>query len=223
MNDHQADRTFYCRRCGREKEVSIEWLRAHFKTLKYVTNIKRANIASDIKHLKCNQCGAKEAVLIWSLKPTATKKETTIKRVTYTESYKRRITKPFFSRLKQPGLVRLLDIRLNNVSQLAGYTKKNDLRFFLREICHIDYHHLPELAPTKEILDAYKKKGGDWPSYEEKFLALLAQRRVAETLDKEIISGGCLLCSEAKPDYCHRRLVAEYLRTKWGDVEIEHL
>ncbi len=68
-----------------------------------------------------------------------------------------------------------------------------------------------------------QKKGGDWPSYEEKFLALLAQRRVAETLDKEIISGGCLLCSEAKPDYCHRRLVAEYLRTKWGDVEIEHL
>lgn len=141
----------------------------------------------------------------------------------FTIGFTKKSAEQFFSRLKQQGLVRLLDIRLNNVSQLAGYTKKNDLRFFLREICHIDYLHLPELAPTKEILDAYKKKDGDWPSYEAKFLALMADRRVEETLDKEIISGGCLLCSEAKPDYCHRRLVAEYLRTKWGDVEIEHL
>lgn len=141
----------------------------------------------------------------------------------FTIGFTQKSAEQFFSRLKQPGLVRLLDIRLNNVSQLAGYTKKNDLRFFLREICHIDYLHLPELAPTKEILDAYKKKDGDWPTYEAKFLALLAQRRVEETLDKGIVSGGCLLCSEAKPDYCHRRLVAEYLRAKWGDVEIEHL
>lgn len=141
----------------------------------------------------------------------------------FTIGFTQKSAEQFFSRLKQPGLVRLLDIRLNNVSQLAGYTKKNDLRFFLREICHIDYLHLPELAPTKEILDAYKKKDGDWPSYVAKFLALLAHRRVEETLDKGIISGGCLLCSEAKPDYCHRRLVAEYLWTQWGDVEIEHL
>lgn len=141
----------------------------------------------------------------------------------FTIGFTQKSAEQFFSRLKQPGLVRLLDIRLNNVSQLAGYTKKNDLRFFLREICRIDYLHLPELAPTKEILDAYKKKDGDWPTYEAKFLALLAQRRVEETLDKGIVSGGCLLCSEAKPDYCHRRLVAAYLRSKWGDVEIEHL
>lgn len=141
----------------------------------------------------------------------------------FTIGFTQKSAEHYFARLKQPGLVRLLDIRLNNVSQLAGYTKKNDLRYFLREICHIDYLHLSELAPTKEILDAYKKKGGDWPSYEAKFLALMAERRVEETLDKGIVSGGCLLCSEAKPDYCHRRLVAEYLRAKWGDVEIEHL
>jgi uncharacterized protein (DUF488 family) len=141
----------------------------------------------------------------------------------FTIGFTQKSAEQFFARLKQPGLVRLLDIRLNNVSQLAGYTKKNDLRFFLREICHIDYLHLPELAPTKEILAAYKKKGGDWTSYEAKFLALMAVRRVEVTLEKGLISGGCLLCSEAKPDYCHRRLVADYLRTKWGDVEIEHL
>lgn len=129
----------------------------------------------------------------------------------------------FFTRLKQAGLERVVDTRLNNVSQLAGFTKKNDLCFFLREICHIDYVHLPELAPTQDILDAYKKNGGDWPTYERQFLALMAKRRVEATLDKKLIVGGCLLCSEATPDHCHRRLVAEYLREKWGDVDIQHL
>ncbi len=99
----------------------------------------------------------------------------------------------FFTRLKQAGLERVVDTRLNNVSQLAGFTKKNDLCFFLREICHIDYVHLPELAPTQDILDAYKKNGGDWPTYERQFLALMAKRRVEATLDKKLIVGGCLL------------------------------
>ncbi|MGH8532722.1 MAG: DUF488 family protein [Gammaproteobacteria bacterium] len=129
----------------------------------------------------------------------------------------------FFTRLKQAGLERVVDTRLNNVSQLAGFTKKNDLCFFLREICHIDYVHLPELAPTQDILDAYKKNGGDWPTYERQFLALMAKRRVEATLDKKLIVGGCLLCSEATPDHCHRRLVAEYLCEKWGNVDIQHL
>jgi uncharacterized protein (DUF488 family) len=129
----------------------------------------------------------------------------------------------FFTRLKQPGLERVIDIRLNNVSQLAGFTKKDDLRYFLREICHIDYVHLPELAPTKDILDAYKKNGGEWQMYERQFFMLLDKRHVADTLERNIISGGCLLCSEATPEHCHRRLVAEYLRDKWGDIEIKHL
>jgi uncharacterized protein (DUF488 family) len=141
----------------------------------------------------------------------------------FTIGFTKKNAEQFFTRLKQPGIERVVDARLNNVSQLAGFTKKNDLRFFLREICHIDYVHLPELAPTQEILNAYKKNGGDWTTYERQFLALMAQRRVEETLDKKIISGGCLLCSESTPEHCHRRLVAEYLREKWGDVDIQHL
>ncbi|MEW6414570.1 MAG: DUF488 domain-containing protein [Pseudomonadota bacterium] len=141
----------------------------------------------------------------------------------FTIGFTKKSAEQFFTRLKQPGLVRLVDARLNNVSQLAGFTKKNDLRFFLREICKIDYVHLPELAPTQDILDAYKKNGGDWAAYERQFLSLMAARRIEDKVDKRIIDGGCLLCSEATPEHCHRRLVAEYLREKWGDVEIVHL
>lgn len=141
----------------------------------------------------------------------------------FTIGFTKKNAEQFFTRLKQQGLSRVIDARLNNVSQLAGFTKKNDLSFFLREICNIDYIHLPELAPTQEILDAFKKNGGDWATYEKQFLALMAARHVESKVDKNLISGGCLLCSEATPEHCHRRLVAEYLQEKWGDVEIHHL
>ena len=141
----------------------------------------------------------------------------------FTIGFTKKSAEQFFTRLKQPSLLRLVDARLNNVSQLAGFTKKNDLKFFLREICNIDYVHLPELAPTQEILDAYKKNGGNWSTYEKQFLALMATRRIEEKIDKNLIAGGCLLCSEATPEHCHRRLVAEYFREKWGDVDIHHL
>jgi uncharacterized protein (DUF488 family) len=141
----------------------------------------------------------------------------------FTIGFTKKSAEQFFGRLKQPGLKCLVDARLNNVSQLAGFTKKNDLKFFLREICKIDYVHLPELAPTQDILAAYKKNGGDWSTYEKQFLALLAARRIEDKLDKSLIEGGCLLCSETTPEHCHRRLVAEYLRDKWGNVEIQHL
>jgi uncharacterized protein (DUF488 family) len=117
----------------------------------------------------------------------------------------------------------VVDVRLNNVSQLAGFTKREDLRFFVKEICGIEYVHLPALAPTQEILDAYKKQKGDWGAYEREFTALMAARRIETETPRELLDGGCLLCSEEKPDQCHRRLAAEYLREKWGDVEIEHL
>jgi len=141
----------------------------------------------------------------------------------YTIGFTQKTAEQFFTRLKQPGLLRVVDARLNNVSQLAGFTKKNDLKFFLREICGIEYIHLPALAPTKDILDAYKKNGGDWITYEKQFLQLMAARRIEATVAKELISGGCLLCSEPTPEHCHRRLVAEYFRGKWDDVEIRHL
>ncbi|MFS8780062.1 DUF488 domain-containing protein [Synechococcus sp. R55.6] len=140
----------------------------------------------------------------------------------FTIGFTKKSAEQFFNRLKQPGLVRVVDTRLNNTSQLAGFTKKRDLEFFLHEICKLGYVHLPELAPTQEILDAYKASG-EWSNYERQFLSLMAERRIEDQVDKSILDGGCLLCSEATPEHCHRRLVAEYLRRKWGDVEIVHL
>lgn len=141
----------------------------------------------------------------------------------FTIGFTKKNAEQFFARLKQPGLQRVVDTRLNNVSQLAGFTKKDDLRFFLREVGHIDYVHLPALAPTQAMLDAYKKNGGDWETYEKQFLALMAERQIETSVDKDLVAGACLLCSEATPHHCHRRLVAEYLQGKWGDVDIQHL
>ena len=129
----------------------------------------------------------------------------------------------FFTRLKKSGVKRVVDVRLNNVSQLAGFSKRDDLRFFLKSILGIEYVHSPILAPTQDILDEYKKNKGDWNVYERKFLSLIEQRQIEKQVSKDIVEEGCFLCSEDKPHHCHRRLVAEYLKGKWGDLRIEHL
>ena len=115
-------------------------------------------------------------------------------------------------------------MRLNNVSQLAGFSKRDDLRYFLRVICDAEYLHEPLLAPTQELLDGFKKHKGSWEDYERRFLALMDERRIAEHLDRRLFDvPTVLLCSEATADHCHRRLVAEYLRDHWGDMHIVHL
>ena len=141
----------------------------------------------------------------------------------FTIGFTRKSAREFFEKLRRPGLDRLVDVRLNNVSQLAGFSKRDDLQFFCQEILSIGYLHLPELAPTQAMLDAYKKKHGSWPDYEKTFLALMAERKVEDTVAREAIDGACLLCSEPTPENCHRRLVAEYLQNKWAGVEIEHI
>jgi uncharacterized protein (DUF488 family) len=141
----------------------------------------------------------------------------------FTIGFTKKSAETFFTRLRDARVRRLIDVRLNNVSQLAGFTKKDDLRYFSKQICDIDYMHLPQLAPTSEILDPYKKqKNGDWRLYEQQFLALMEARHI-EQIEPTILDGACLLCSEEKPHNCHRRLVAEYLKERWTDVQIEHL
>lgn len=140
----------------------------------------------------------------------------------YTIGFTKTTAEHFFDRLKRSGTTKLVDVRLNNVSQLSGFAKRDDLKFFAETICAIGYRHVPKLAPTKEILDDFKKRKGDWSEYESKFLDLMAERKIEE-LNKDDLDGGCLLCSEDKPHHCHRRLVAEYLNDKWGDVQIVHL
>ena len=117
----------------------------------------------------------------------------------------------------------MIDIRLNNISQLAGFAKKDDLNYFLKTICAIEYVHVLELAPTQDILDEYKKHKGDWTIYEKKFMKLMIKRAIENKLSRELFDNACLLCSEDKPHHCHRRLVAEYLKAKWGDIEIKHI
>jgi len=141
----------------------------------------------------------------------------------FTIGFTKKSAREFFGKLRRPGLLRLIDVRLNNVSQLAGFSKRDDLLFFCEAILSIQYLHLPELAPTQAMLDEYKKNHGAWPDYEKRFLGLMAERKVEDTLAREVVEGSCLLCSEPMPENCHRRLVAEYLQRKWGNLEIEHI
>ena len=124
------------------------------------------------------------------------------------------------------GIRRLLDVRLNNVSQLAGFSKRDDLAYFLRTICDAEYLHEPLLAPTQELLDGYRKHDSGWDAYERRFLALMAERRIEDHISPDFFAmPTVLLCSEATAERCHRRLVLEYLQRAWGadDVRIVHL
>ena len=141
----------------------------------------------------------------------------------FTIGFTKKSAESFFTKLKNSGAKRVVDVRLNNVSQLAGFAKRHDLQYFLREVCAMDYVHLSDLAPTQDMLDEYRKNKGNWSAYQQKFLDLMRQREIEKTIDPEVISGGCLLCSEEKPHHCHRRLVAEYLQSHWSNVQISHL
>jgi len=141
----------------------------------------------------------------------------------FTIGFTKKSAETFFEALKRSGVKRVVDVRLNNVSQLAGFAKRDDLKYFLEKLCGIEYTHLPELAPTQPMLDGYRKDHKSWPTYEKQFLDLMGARRIEERVPADTLSNSCLLCSEDKPHHCHRRLVAEYLKTSWGDVDIKHL
>lgn len=141
----------------------------------------------------------------------------------FTIGFTGKSAKEFFEKLRRAGVRRLVDTRLNNVSQLAGFTKKRDLEYFLHAIAEIDYVHDVQLAPTKDILDAYKKKRINWDEYERRFRQLMDTRHPDKRLSPHELNLSCLLCSEPTPEHCHRRLVAEYLRTHWESVDIQHL
>jgi uncharacterized protein (DUF488 family) len=130
----------------------------------------------------------------------------------------------FFGRLKDSGVKRLLDVRLNNSSQLAGFAKAQDLPYFLRELAGAEYEHAPLLAPTQALLDGYRKEKRGWQWYEDAFLDLMAERRIEEQLDPaDFERPTALLCSEATADKCHRRLVCDYLARHWPSVRGVHL
>ena len=141
----------------------------------------------------------------------------------YTIGFTKKSAKKFFELLRGSGAERLVDVRLNNVSQLAGFAKRDDLVYFLDQICQMSYAHRLDLAPTQGMLDQYKKHGMSWGEYEEAFLDLMASRQIERTVPLELLDNAVLLCSEDQPHQCHRRLVAEYLSRHWNDVTTEHL
>jgi len=142
----------------------------------------------------------------------------------YSIGFTQKSASEFFGTLKAHGIERLLDVRLNNTSQLAGFAKQADLAYFLSEICAAAYEHEPLLAPTQDILDAYKKQKGSWDVYEDAFLALMHARNIQSALDKDSFARKTvLLCSEPTAEHCHRRLVLEYLQDRWEGIEIHHL
>jgi uncharacterized protein (DUF488 family) len=129
----------------------------------------------------------------------------------------------FFGILEAAGVRRLIDVRLRNTSQLSGFAKRDDLRFFLRELLGLDYFHLPELAPSQELLTAYRHKQITWQEYEPRFARLLESRRPESSLDCSLFDEAVLLCVEPGPERCHRRLVAEHLARHWSGITIVHL
>lgn len=144
--------------------------------------------------------------------------------ILYTIGFTQKSAEQFFEALKAAGVRRVVDVRLNNTSQLAGFTKRDDLVYFLRAVGGMNYVHLPELAPDKSLLDLAKNKKGPWDQYEAGFSKLLAERKVdGKYLAEALQNGDCLLCSEPTPERCHRRLIAERLKAFDDQIQIVNL
>ncbi len=142
----------------------------------------------------------------------------------YSIGFTQKSAREFFGALKAHGIERLLDVRLNNTSQLAAFAKQADLAYFVEEICGAVYEHEPLLAPTQEILDAFKKQKGNWETYSKTYLDLIRSRKVETALSKDSFKKRTvLLCSEPTAENCHRRLALEYLQQHWKGVTIRHL
>lgn len=141
----------------------------------------------------------------------------------YTIGFTGKPAENFFNLLTRSGVKKIVDTRINNASQLSGFAKAIDLKFFAREIGGMSYEHKIDFAPTKELLASYRNKKISWPEYEIEYLNLLDLRKIALKTNIEKLHENCLLCSEHTPEKCHRRLLAEYLRHVKNDVEIIHL
>lgn len=142
----------------------------------------------------------------------------------FTIGFTQKSAKNFFDLLVGAGVRRVIDVRLNNSSQLSGFAKKDDLGFFLTKVADIEYCEAKDLAPSKLILSGYQKGELSWEQYEQQYVSEISRRGVERLIDASLFEGGCLLCSEHKPHRCHRRLAVEYLNSCWDQsLEIKHL
>jgi len=141
----------------------------------------------------------------------------------FTIGFTEKSAETFFGLLHKNGVKKIIDIRLNNVSQLAGFAKGRDLKYFAKVITNIDYEHRIDLAPTKQLLSDYRNKKVTWEEYQKIYIKTLEDRKILNKIDFSKLDGGCLLCSEHKFNMCHRRLLAEYLQKANKEIEIIHL
>ncbi len=141
----------------------------------------------------------------------------------YTIGFAGKSAETFFNLLKNADVKIIIDTRIKNASQLSGFAKASDLKFFAKEICGISYEHNVDLAPTKELLTMYRDKKISWPEYAIEYLNLLDLRKVTQKIEIETLHQNCLLCSEHSPEKCHRRLLAEYFKHTKSEIEIIHL
>ncbi len=141
----------------------------------------------------------------------------------FTIGFTKKSAEHFFELLKNNGVNKIVDIRINNSSQLAGFTKGSDLAYFAKSINNIGYIHIPDFAPTKELLSNYQNKKIDWVGYQKIFMSLIEQRKVFSKYDITGFDGACFLCSEESPEKCHRRLLVEYFKEKNKNIQIIHL
>jgi uncharacterized protein (DUF488 family) len=141
----------------------------------------------------------------------------------FTIGFTKKSAKQFFELLKENGVKKIVDIRINNSSQLAGFAKGSDLAYFAQSINNIEYIHIADFAPTKELLSDYQNKRIDWDGYQKVFKDLIEKRKISSKYNIAEFDGACFLCSEETPEHCHRRLLAEYFREINKDIEIVHL
>ncbi len=141
----------------------------------------------------------------------------------YTIGFTKKNAETFFGLLKSNKVNKIVDTRVNNTSQLSGFAKADDLKYFAKELNDISYHHDIDYAPTKELLSKYRKGEISWEAYEQEYLDLLDFRKIASKVDIKELHNNCLLCSEHTAEKCHRRLLAEYFHEINSEVEIIHL
>ena len=141
----------------------------------------------------------------------------------FTIGFTKKSAEAFFSKIKGAGIKKVIDIRLNNVSQLAGFAKRDDLKYFLKTICNCDYAHETILSPSPELLDDWQNKKVDWPAYTVRFRKLLESRPIKTTFAATDLKDACLLCAEPTAEHCHRSLVAEHFKEIYPEIEIAHL
>lgn len=141
----------------------------------------------------------------------------------YTIGFTKKSARKFFDLLQRENVKEIVDTRINNTSQLSGFAKGKDLEFFAQEIGGIDYSHELLFAPTQDMLKAYRRGDMTWDEYEEEYISLLGSRDVKNKVKVEDLDHRCFLCSEHSPEYCHRRLLAEYLQSFYPSIEIVHL